>query len=74
MSPNVHCCWCPAQAAATRWQNIDYDDDVNVGDDDDENDEYDGYDVSSAVDMHKLVARGGGILRISDMAPTLLDI
>ena len=27
--------------------------------------------MSSAVDMHKLVqARGGGILRISDMAPT----
>ena len=47
------------------------DDDIN----EDVVDDYDVDDVSSAVDMHKLMqAGGGGILRISNIGPTLLDI
>ena len=51
------------------------DDNEDVDDVDDVVDDYDVDDVSSAVDMHKLMqAGGGGILRISNIGPTLLDI
>ena len=44
---------------------------VDDDDDDDDDADYDVDDVSSAVDMHKLVlAGGGGILRISDIGHT----